>query len=64
LAGIATRRGVITALRDREAATAAVRSGTGLTWIHFPSMDAADVTLMEDGFHFHALAVEDCVSPL
>jgi len=56
--------GVVTALSDREAATAAVRSGAGLTWIHFPSMDAADVALMEGGFRFHALAVEDCVSPL
>lgn len=56
--------GTITPLAGREAAIDAVRSGAGLTWVHFPSMDPDDAVLMQDGFGFHPLAVEDCVNPM
>ncbi|HAV10301.1 MAG TPA: magnesium and cobalt transport protein CorA [Dehalococcoidia bacterium] len=41
---------------------AAFDSGQGLLWVDISEITPADSTLLQEQFHFHHLAVEDCVS--
>ncbi len=43
---------------------AAFESKRGLLWVDISGTDQRDAKLLENLFHFHRLAVEDCVDPL
>ncbi len=46
---------------DREKIETAHKSGEGLLWIDIEGDDKDDISLMSDIFHFHQLAIDDCL---
>ncbi len=48
----------------REEIEAAFKSKQGLLWVDISETTEEDGKFLEESFHFHHLAVEDCVSPL
>ena len=48
----------------REEIEAAFKSKEGLLWVDISETTEEDGKFLEQSFHFHNLAVEDCVSPL
>lgn len=48
----------------REEIEAAFKSKEGLLWVDISETTEEDSKFFEESFHFHSLAIEDCVSPL
>jgi len=48
---------------SEEEIIASFESSQGLLWVDITDIGEADVKFLEQGFHFHQLAIEDAVSP-
>ena len=53
--------GALTSELTRSQMQAALESGKGLLWVDIFETTADDGALLADVFHFHRLAIEDCI---
>jgi magnesium transporter len=54
-------RGTLSEGLDEAAIGDALSSGLGLLWVHFVALDDDDAAILERTFHFHPLAIRDCL---